>query len=88
VIACTCTCQRWLRLIIPSDLTGTLPASVGEMTALYMIDFGSNQLSGELPASLFGLSELRLLFLDENRLSGTIPPRIGALVNLGRCSRM
>ena len=73
-----------LILILASvALTGTLPESIGVMTALYDMDLSSNQLKGKLPA-IDKLSNLRLFLLDQNKFTGTIAPTIRNLEHLGR----
>src|SRR5690242_1590595 len=57
-----------------------LPASLGDMRALEILDLSGNRLAA-LPGWLGGLSGLRELLLDDNRLAA-LPPHIGALVNL------
>lgn len=54
-------------------LNGTIPASVGLMTSLTMLELNSNDLSGIIPSEIAYLPSLRVLNLEGNRLTGTIP---------------
>ena len=63
-------------------LSGTLPASLGNLTNLRELTLFINQLSGTLPASLGNLTNLQLLYLNNNRFSGTLPAWLGNLTNL------
>ncbi|CAN6581726.1 unnamed protein product [Malus baccata var. baccata] len=72
--------------IIPSELgrlgelTFFIPASLGDLSNLYWLDLGDNQLTGPLPVSSDTTPGLDQLFkakhfhLNQNQLSGTIPP--------------
>ena len=65
-----------------NQLSGEIPAEVGNLTNLEWLGLGRNQLSGEIPGELGRLTNLEELFLSENRLSGEIPGELGSLVNL------
>jgi Leucine-rich repeat (LRR) protein len=71
-----------IALLHTTALTGTLPESIANMTALYDMDLSSNQLEGKLP-NLEKLSNLRLFLLDQNKFTGTISPTIRNLQHLG-----
>lgn len=64
-----------------NNLTGILPATLGEFSALTSLSLSSNQLSGNIPSELGNLGELGGLWLYANNLSGSIP--LG-LSNLGK----
>lgn len=71
------------------ELMGTLPAELGELTALEVLDIsGANAnrpyggLTEVIPPELGNLSRLGSLNLNNGFLSGNIPPELGALVNL------
>ncbi|KAJ6816713.1 receptor protein kinase TMK1-like [Iris pallida] len=49
------------------SLAGTLPSSVGNLTALLRLELQSNSLSGPLPPSLGNLTSLQTLLLHDNR---------------------
>ena len=63
------------------DLTGTLPAELGDLGELQTLTLSSLELSG-LPPELGNLANLRSLTLSFNRLSGPLPPELGNLANL------
>jgi Leucine-rich repeat (LRR) protein len=54
-------------------LTGVVPASLGELTALTELRLDTNQLTGHVPESLVGLTALSQLWLNGNQLSGVVP---------------
>ena len=64
-------------------LNGTIPASLGALTALQQFRVGGNPaLSGPIPASLGALSNLTVFGAAATALSGPIPEEFGSLVNL------
>ena len=65
-----------------NGLTGTLPSSLGRLSALTNFNLAVNQIGGSVPASLASLTMLTQLWLVSNALSGTIPPELGALTRL------
>ena len=67
-----------------NQLSGTLPAALGQLTQLQKLHLSSNQLSGPIPAELGRLSQLRFLYLNDNQLSGTLPMALGQLTQLQR----
>ena len=64
------------------QLSGEIPAELGNLTYLNELDLGSKGLSGEIPPELGNLINLRWLDLSGNQLSGEIPPELGNLSNL------
>eukprot|EP00271_Cylindrocystis_brebissonii_P017932 TRINITY_DN4880_c0_g1_i2.p1 TRINITY_DN4880_c0_g1~~TRINITY_DN4880_c0_g1_i2.p1 ORF type:complete len:1252 (+),score=231.49 TRINITY_DN4880_c0_g1_i2:403-4158(+) len=62
-----------------NGLTGPIPASISEATALTQLTLKSNALSGSIPWDIGNLTSLTTLELENNELSGTIPDSIGAL---------
>ena len=65
-----------------NDLSGTLPASLGNLTDLQMLDLSDNVLSGNIPSEVGDLTSLLTLDLSNNMLSGEIPFAVLSLPNL------
>ena len=63
-------------------LTGPIPASLGKLLSLRMLDLSENRISGTIPDDLGDLASLTELYLSNNRLSGEIPASLGDLTNL------
>ena len=59
-----------------SNLNGSIPDGLGDLSALTTLDLSSNQLTGAIPASLGELSDLSTLRLSGNAFSGCIPPAL------------
>lgn len=73
----TCS-RRWptrvAALDLPSsNLTGTPPPAIGNLTFLRRLNLSSNQLHGEIPPAVGRLRRLLVLDMDHNSLSGAIP---------------
>ena len=54
-------------------LNGTIPAGLGELSALVTLDLSDNELTGAIPAELGLLTNLQVLRLSGNSLTGCIP---------------
>ena len=65
-----------------NQLTGEIPAELGNLTNLEGLDLYGNQLTGEIPAELGNLTNLTHLYLSGNQLTGEIPAELGNLANL------
>ena len=79
----TCSDGRVIQLSLHrNNLSGTIPAELGGLSALRSLDLSFNGLSGTIPAELGGLSAFRSLDLSFNDLSGTIPVELGSLDSL------
>ena len=65
-----------------NQLTGTIPAELGQLTQLQRLFLWSNQLTGEIPVELGQLSQLQSLSLSGNQLTGEIPVELGQLSQL------
>ena len=65
-----------------NQLSGEIPAELGNLTSLESLDLIVNQLSGKIPPELGALANLRELYLSGNQLTGEIPPKLGDLANL------
>jgi len=56
-----------------SNLSGSLPASIGRLTQLQYCDLSGNKLSGAIPAEIGNLTQLSYLDLSDNGFSGDAP---------------
>ena len=70
-----------------NELTGPIPAWLGALTNLQVLNLGSNELTGPIPAELGDLTNLLTLALAGNlsrpgALTGPIPAELGDLTNL------
>jgi len=68
--------------LIGAGLSGSLPASLGNLSSLTSVDLEQNFLTGALPSSVGSLAALRSLNLVSNALSGTLPAQFASLVAL------
>ena len=72
--------ERVTELDLPGKaLNGTIPAALGDLSALEYLDLNDNSLTGGLPASLGNLTSLNYLYLNGNRLTGGIPEEYAKL---------
>ena len=76
--------QGWLvELSLRSNnLSGTLPAELGDRSQLVRLVLSNNSLTGEIPAELGSLSQLQDLWLNRNSFTGEIPAELGNLSQL------
>ena len=72
------------RLVLNNNgLDGTLPAALGDLTALEYLDLQNNALSGALPSALADLTNLTALLLTRSRaLTGPLPDGLRELADL------
>ena len=56
-----------------NNLTGSLPAALGNLTELYYFHFAENHLTGSIPSELASLQKMLYFYLSDNQLTGTIP---------------
>ncbi len=68
--------------LIDNQLTGSIPAELGNLTKLQTLSLINNQLTGRIPPELGNLTNLQMLNLDKNQLTGSIPPALGNLTKL------
>ena len=66
-----------------NNLTGSIPAELGNLTALRQLTLEENNLTGSIPAELGNLTALFNLGLHGNKLTGSIPAELGNLTALG-----
>ena len=65
-----------------NQLTGTIPAQLGQLNQLKRLDLGGNQLTGPIPVQLGQLNQLEELGLGGNQLTGPIPVELSQLSQL------
>ena len=56
-----------------NQLSGQIPASLGDLKALKLLNISHNKLSGKIPTSLGDLENIETLDFSHNNLSGSIP---------------
>ncbi|WP_419859613.1 hypothetical protein [Candidatus Palauibacter sp.] len=65
-----------------NNLTGKIPAEIGDLTYLVALHLGKNNLTGKIPREVGNLKKLDMLWLSENDLTGRIPAELGNLIRL------
>ncbi|XP_020218845.1 LRR receptor-like serine/threonine-protein kinase RPK2 isoform X1 [Cajanus cajan] len=65
-----------------NQITGPIPAGLGDMISLVSLNLSRNHLQGQIPISLGQLKDLKFLSLADNNLSGSIPTSLGQLYSL------
>ena len=55
------------------SLSGRVPAEIGDLTGLEILNLSESELRGSIPRELGGLTELTTLDLSDNDLTGSIP---------------
>jgi Leucine-rich repeat (LRR) protein len=65
-----------------NNIEGTLPASIGDLNNLKILELSFNKLSGTIPVEIGQLTSLELLIINGNDLNGSIPATIGDLETL------
>ncbi|TGG92595.1 MAG: hypothetical protein ERJ67_05675, partial [Aphanocapsa feldmannii 277cV] len=65
-----------------NQLTGSIPAALGNLNNLEELWLHNNQLTRSIPAALGNLNNLEKLVLSSNQLTGSIPMALGNLNNL------
>jgi Leucine-rich repeat (LRR) protein len=69
-----------------NNMEGTIPASIGNLTAMEEIDLSYNKLSGIIPISIGNFKAATSINFSENKLTGTIPVQISNLKSLQVCN--
>lgn len=69
-------------ILSENNLKGTLPADIGNLTAISRLTLDDNKLNGSIPPEIGNLTKLKGLHLQRNELNGTIPDEIGNLTEL------
>ena len=64
------------------NLTGVIPAALGQLTELRWLYLSLNSLSGPLPRELANLVNLSVLSASSNSLEGPIPAWLGSMASL------
>ena len=59
-----------------NQLSGPIPAELGNLKSLEVLTLFENQLSGRIPAELGNLPRLTVLGLFDNQLTGCVPAEL------------
>lgn len=80
----TCSSDNLVTILgVPSQsLSGTLSASISNLTNLHQVLLQNNNISGNIPRELCSLPKLQTLDLSNNRFSGEIPGSVNQLTSL------
>jgi Leucine-rich repeat (LRR) protein len=65
-----------------NNLEGSLPHSLGNLSALSFLDLGTNQINNNIPPELGNLTRLFSLSLSNNQLNGSLPTQLSNLTKL------
>jgi len=79
------TCHRGHVAYISHEHTyagGSLPASIGDLTEVQLLDLGSNMLTGPIPKELGSLKKVFQIEADGNHFTGKVPTELEALTKL------
>ena len=68
-----------------NNITGTLPASIGQLSRLEVLSVRDNHISGTLPTTIGLLGNLKSLEIDTNHMRGPLPSEMGELWDLRTC---
>ena len=74
---------RVIGLVLNSNnLSGVIPAEIGDLTDLKRLDLGNNNISGSIPQELGQCEALEALLMNGNMLSGAVPEELGGCMAL------
>ncbi len=74
---------RVVRIFLDNNnLSGTLPAEIGDLTALKVLLLSKNQISGSLPEEIGNLKNLTDFEIAQNKINGPLPGSLWTLTNL------
>ena len=59
--------------LVNNNLVGQLPESLGNLSALTVLNLHNNKIEGTIPTNILRIDNLKILNLSLNQLSGTIP---------------
>ncbi|KAL0315241.1 UNVERIFIED_CONTAM: Receptor-like protein 53 [Sesamum calycinum] len=65
-----------------NNFVGDIPATIGDLSALYILNLSHNSLTGTIPKSIGNLTQLGSLDLSMNQLTGEIPEELTSLTFL------
>ncbi|KAL0299383.1 UNVERIFIED_CONTAM: putative LRR receptor-like serine/threonine-protein kinase IRK [Sesamum radiatum] len=65
-----------------NDLSGEIPAVLGDFGSLRLLNMSMNSFLGSIPANIGQLKKLSILDLSDNQLNGSIPLELGGLSSL------
>jgi uncharacterized protein (TIGR02145 family) len=72
-----CSLGRVTKLFLANNnLTGAIPADIGQLTQLRTLNLSGNNITGSIPSSIGNLSELEVFQASNNDLTGAIPEQI------------
>lgn len=71
-----------LLLLPANNLSGSLPAELGNLTWLKQLHLSSNPLTGSIPPQMGNLTGMEYWVIDHTQLSGEIPTQLGNLGNV------
>ena len=63
-------------------LSGSIPAELGNLSKISILNFSDNGLTGAIPPELANLPTLQRINFSNNKLTGTIPPELSNLPEL------
>lgn len=67
-----------------NNMTGELPASIGELEHLEILELSFNKLHGPIPTEIGNLKNLKIIAFNGNDLTGNIPSSLGNLTKLSQ----